>query len=87
MSLGSSLGWNAKSKSSSVLTTGNRALRNRFWSPLLSRLFQFVVDEVLKELEVPEFVFESLLVVSLDGVSGASEAQASELLSQHRSPP
>jgi hypothetical protein len=45
---------------------------------------QFVVDEVL---EVPELIFESLLVMGLDGVSGAAEAQSSEFLSQHCTPP
>jgi hypothetical protein len=35
---------------------------------------ELVIDKMLEELEVSELVFESLLVMGLDGVSGAAEA-------------
>jgi hypothetical protein len=51
---------------------------SRTTQPLLQALVvaavQFVVDELFEELKVTELVFESLLVMCLDGFSGACEA-------------
>ncbi len=73
MSLASSLGWNAKSKLEGF-DDGESRTTEPFLQALVVAAVELVIDKMLEELEVSELVFESLLVMGLDGVSGAAEA-------------